>query len=59
MTCGTCFSYLTDEDENGKVTYFHHDRSKPSGFCAMRELFYTVKKDYKSCESYCFDGGEK
>ena len=35
--CGTCIYYLTDEDTNGNVTDFHHDRSKDEGFCAIRE----------------------
>lgn len=42
--CGNCISYLTDEDENGKVTDFHHDRNKDSGFCALCDLFYGVEK---------------
>lgn len=54
--CGNCVSYLTDEDENGNIAEFHHDRNKESGFCALRDLFYIVKKSEKPCEEYVFDG---
>lgn len=53
--CGNCVSYLTDEDEKGNLAEFHHDRSKESGFCALRDLFYIVKKDRKPCGEYAFD----
>lgn len=56
--CGNCAAYLTDEDEKGNVAEFHHDRSKESGFCALRDLFYTVRKNEKPCDEYAFDEGE-
>jgi len=56
--CGNCISYLTDEDDNGKVTDFHHDRNKDSGFCALRDLFYNVEKDEKPCKDWEYDNGE-
>ena len=57
--CGNCISFLTDEDEKGNVAEFHHDRNKESGFCAMKDLFYTVQNDSKPCESWVHDGGEE
>lgn len=57
-TCGNCISYLTDEDDNGKVTDFHHDRDKDSGFCALRDLFYGVEKNEKPCKDWEYDNGE-
>lgn len=54
--CRTCAYYTTDEDENGCVGEFHHDRNKESAFCAMRELFYEVKASDKACEYYFKDG---
>lgn len=45
-TCGTCVCYLTE---------FRHDRNKESGFCALRDLFLTVKKDEKACPLYICD----
>ena len=56
QTCGNCSTYLTDEDSNGNVTEFWHNRNAESGFCAMRELFYTVKKNDKPCKDYVYDG---
>ncbi len=56
--CGNCISYLTDEDDNGKVTDFHHDRDKDSGFCALRDLFYGVEKNEKPCKDWEYDNGE-
>ena len=53
--CGDCVSYLTDEDENGNVTDFHHDRNKESGFCAEHELFYTVQKNDRPCGNWSYD----
>lgn len=59
MICGNCISYLTDEDDNGNVTEFHHDKNRNTGFCAVRDLFYTVKKDNKACNDFISDGDEK
>ena len=53
--CGTCVSYLTDEKDE-KLTDFYHDRNCESGFCAMRDLFYTVKKQSRACTDYTNDG---
>lgn len=53
--CQNCAYYLTDTDENGNVCKFHHDRKKEDGFCAQRELFYTVKATDKPCEWYYND----
>lgn len=55
--CGNCINYLTDEDKNGNVTDYHHDRDKKDGFCALRDLFYDVKHDSKACDSWVYDGG--
>lgn len=54
-TCGNCSYYLTDEDDNGNVTEFRHDRNKESAFCALRDLFFTVKKDEKACPLYTYN----
>ena len=54
--CGNCVSFLTDEDEKGNLSEFHHDRNKEEGFCAMRDLFYNVKKNEKPCKSWVHDG---
>ena len=54
--CGTCIYYLTDEDTFGNVTDFHHDRSKDEGFCAIRDLFYTVQHDESACVDWEDDG---
>lgn len=56
--CGNCVCYLTDEDGNGKLTDFHHDRSKDSGFCAIRDLFYGVRKNEKPCKDWVYDNGK-
>ena len=53
--CGNCISYLTDEDDNGELTEFYHNRNKESGFCALRDLFYTVQKDSRPCEDWTGD----
>lgn len=57
--CGNCAAYLTDEDGSGKVAEFRHDRSKESGFCALRDLFHTVEKDSKPCREYTYDKEDK
>lgn len=57
--CGSCVSYLTDEDENGNAADFHHGKNKESGFCALRDLFYVVRKNEKPCGNYMFDKEEK
>lgn len=54
--CGNCVSFLTDEDDKGNVTEFHHDRNKDCGFYAMRDLFYTVQNDSKPCDGWVHDG---
>lgn len=53
--CGNCACYLTDEDENGNFTNFHHDRNKDSGFCAVRDLFYVVRKEEIPCGEWMYD----
>ena len=57
QTCGNCICYLddTDEDENGNVTNYHHDRNKDEGFCAIQPLFTVRKKDDKICSDYAYD----
>lgn len=55
-TCGNCICYLTDEDEQGNVTDFHHDRNKDTGFCSKRDLFYTVKINTPACKDFIDDG---
>lgn len=52
-TCGDCVFYLTDEDNHGNVTEFHHAGDSEEGFCAIRDLFTEVKKDEKSCPDFC------
>ena len=52
MTCKTCSCYLTDVDENGNVTDFHHDSKSKEGFCALKDLFYNVYEDTQACEDY-------
>ena len=56
--CGNCACYLTDEDDDGKVTDFHHDRNKESGFCATRDLFYGVERTDRPCKEWEYDNGE-
>ena len=53
--CFNCSAYLTDEDSDGNVTDFWHNRNAESGFCALRDLFFTVKKDEKACPLYTYD----
>ena len=53
--CANCCFYTTDEDENGELTEFHHDKNKDEGFCGIRDLFYTVKKDTKACDDFIKD----
>lgn len=48
--------FLTDEDKDGNVVDFHHDKNKESGFCAIRELFYIVQNDSKPCKNWVHDG---
>lgn len=55
QTCGTCICYLDDTDENGNVTDYHHDRNKPTGFCAIQPLFTERKQDAKTCADYVYD----
>jgi len=47
---------MTDEDTDGNFTDFHHDRNKDEGFCIMRDLFYTVKRDERACVDWMYDG---
>lgn len=54
--CGNCILFLTDEDKDGNVVDFHHDRKKENGFCAIRELFYIVQNDSKPCKNWVHDG---
>ena len=53
--CGNCAYYITDEDADGNFTDFHHDRNKDEGFCIMRDLFYTVKRDERACVDWMDD----
>ena len=55
QTCGNCICYLDDTDENGNVTNYHHDRNKPTGFCAIQPLFTERKQDAKPCADYVYD----
>ena len=54
-TCSTCSCYLTDEDKDGNVTEYFHDRNKPTGFCAIQPLFTERKQDAKPCADYVYD----
>lgn len=51
MTCGQCICYVTDEDENGNVTEFHHCTG-PEGFCSMLPLFTSRRADDKTCSDF-------
>ncbi|MEL3909553.1 MAG: hypothetical protein P1P58_00840 [Treponema sp.] len=53
--CGNCAYYMTDEDERGNVTDFHHDRNNDEGFCVIRDLFYTVKHAERACGDWMYD----
>ncbi|MGP1594738.1 MAG: hypothetical protein ACTTH8_05790 [Treponema sp.] len=53
--CGNCAYYMTDEDADGTVTDFHHDKNKDEGFCAIRDLFYTVSRDERACADWTYD----
>lgn len=53
--CGNCAYYMIDEDADGNFTDFHHDRNKDEGFCIMRDLFYTVKRDERACVDWVDD----
>lgn len=55
QTCGTCSAYLTDVDTDGNLTEFHHNRNMDDGFCALRDLFYTVRKDERACCEWAYD----
>lgn len=44
--CGNCAYYMTDEDT---------DKNKDDGFCAIRDLFYTVSRDEKACADWTYD----
>ena len=59
MTCKDCICYLTDEDENGNLTEFHHDKNADEGFCALRDLFYNIKANEKICNDFIYDKGVK
>lgn len=50
--CGNCAMYLTDEDTEGNATEFHHDVKVETGFCAIRDLFYTIENDYAPCSDW-------
>lgn len=53
--CGSCSFYATDENENGEVVEFLHNRNKDEGFCAIQPLFTVRKKDDKICSDYAYD----
>lgn len=46
---------MTDEDECGNLSDFHHDRSVSEGFCIIQNLFYTVKNNDKACADWMYD----
>lgn len=46
---------MTDEDADGKLSDFHHDKNKSEGFCIIRDLFYTVKRDERACIDWADD----
>lgn len=50
--CGNCAMYLTDEDSDGNVVEFHHDGKTVTGFCAIRDLFYTVENNHAPCGNW-------
>ena len=51
MRCGDCVLYLTDEDESGNVTEFHHCETE-HGFCGILDLFTGRNKDDKACKDF-------
>lgn len=59
QTCSTCSCYLTDEDKDGNVTEYFHDKNKDEGFCAIKELFTVRKKNNAACPAYVSDEGDR
>ena len=57
MTCGQCAYYLTDKDESGNVTEFHHCTGD-CGFCALEDLFTYVEAKDDTCEDFILDKTE-
>ena len=53
--CGNCAMYLTDEDSEGNATEFHHDGKTVTGFCAIRDLFYTIENGHAPCGDWIKD----
>lgn len=58
-TCGNCICYLDDEDKDGNVTEYFHDKNKDEGFCAIKELFTVREKNDAACPAYVSDEGSK
>lgn len=54
MTCGECTCFLTDVDENGDLTEFHHS-TQAEGFCAMLPLFTNRKATDEACNDFILD----
>ncbi len=57
MTCGQCAYYLTDKDENGNMTEFHHCTGD-CGFCALEDLFTYVEAKDNACGDFILDKTE-
>lgn len=54
MTCGQYICYLTDVDENGDLTEFHHC-TEAEGFCSMLPLFTVRKATDEACNNFIQD----
>lgn len=54
-SCGNCAYYITDTDDAGNVSGFHHDNTATEGFCAIRDLFYSVTRDDSACADWLQD----
>ena len=48
---------MTDKDENGNVTEFHHCTGG-CGFCALEDLFTYVEAKDDACEDFILDKTE-
>lgn len=53
QSCSTCSCYLTDEDKDGNVTEYFHDKNKDEGFCAIKELFTVRQKKRRGLSGVC------
>lgn len=51
MTCGDCEFYVTDEAEGKLLPEWKHSEDD-CAFCPLLDLFTTVYKNDKACESF-------